>query len=149
MGAPETPQAHPRRYELALRAGQGLVFSFRDHGVVLSDERLDWMIGERPDAARLDSVVEVHLQTGGSWTSPIARCRLTFKDGFTLTVMDSDKAGFKDDERAATYRAFVRDLHARLVAQKTAARFTSGYTRTQFHVVALAALCLAAIGIGI
>src|SRR5581483_1154608 len=47
------------------------------------------------------------------------------------------------------YRGFVRDLHARLAKLGSTARFTAGYGTTQFHVIALCAIALGAMGIGI
>jgi hypothetical protein len=139
-------------YDLALRVkGQGLALTIRNRGVTLSDERIDWTFEGRADAARLDSIVEVHLQTGGAWMEegPAAMCRITFRDGYTLTISDVDKSGFKDAAQADAYRGFVHDLHARLAKQGSTARFTAGYGATQFHVIAICAVLLGAMGIGI
>src|SRR5687767_3961633 len=57
------------------------------------DDRLDWEIDDQPDAALLASVVEVNLRTGGSWTHPVAQCRIRFKDGFILIVSDAAATG--------------------------------------------------------
>src|SRR5205807_9247545 len=46
------------------------------------------------------------------------------------------------------YGAFVRDLHGRLVTQNSSARFTAGYSQTQFQVVTVCAILLGAILIG-
>jgi hypothetical protein len=149
----EAPQANPRSYELALRGkGQAFAFTIRNRGITLSDDRLDWTIDGRADAARLDSIGEVQLRTGGGWTGddgPSAMCSIIFRDGYTLMVSDADKNGFRDRPAAGPYRAFVYDLHDRLVKLDVAARFTAGYRQTQFGVVAVCAIILGAIGIGI
>lgn len=148
----DTPQADSRAYDLALQVkGQGFAFTIRNRGITLSDDRLDWVFEGRADAARLDNIAQVHLQTGGAWMEegPAAMCRITFRDGYTLIISDVDKVGFKDDTRAGIYRAFVRDLHGRLVKLGGAARFTAGYSETQFRVIAVCALLLGAIGVGI
>src|SRR5262249_41364008 len=80
---------------------------------------------------------------------PIAMCRITFRDGYTLIVSDVDRAGLKDETRAGIYRVFVRDLHGRLAALGSTARFTAGYSAIQFHVITVCALLLGAMGIGI
>src|SRR4051812_9237578 len=66
--AAETPQENPRNYDVYFRADGGW-FSLRlaDHGITLSDARIDWVADGQSDAARLDSIVAVHLQTGGTW----------------------------------------------------------------------------------
>ena len=148
----DTRQVNPLAYDLALRLkGQGFALTIRNRGVTLSDERLDWTFDGRADAARLDSIAQVHLQTGGAWMEEglIAMCRITFRDGRTLSVSDVDQAGLKDDARAGTYCAFVRDLHGRLARLDSTARFTAGYGEVQFRVIAICAALLGAIGIGI
>ena len=149
----EAPQTNPRSYELALRGkGQAFAFTIRNRGITVSDERLDWVIDGRADAARLDSISEVQLRTGGAWTEeegPSAMCNIIFRDGYTLMVSDADKNGFRDEAAAGPYRAFVYHLHDRLVKLNVAARFTAGYGQTQFGVVAVCAIVLGAIGIGI
>jgi len=150
--ATETPQANAAHYALALHVkGQGFALTIRNRGITLSDERLDWVFEGRADAARLDSIAQVHLQTGGAWTeeAPVAMCRITFRDGYTLTISDVDKAGFKDGTQAGAYRTFVHDLHARLAKLNSTARFTAGYGTTQFPVLMACAIALGAMGIGI
>lgn len=144
------PRTKAHSYDLALRvAGQGFALTIRNRGIKVSSERIDWKIDGRADAARLDEIAEVHLQTGGSWQNPIALCRITFHDGATLTVSDVDKNGRKDEAVADTYGAFVRDLHGRLAKLDSGTRFTAGYSQTQFHVIAACAVLLGAMAIGI
>jgi hypothetical protein len=148
---PETPQSNPQTYDLALRGkGQGFALTIRNRGITVSDERLDWSIDGRADAARLDSIVEVQLQTG-AWVEdgPTAMCRITFRDGYVLTVSDTDRNGFRDAAAAVPYRAFVRDLHARLMQLNVAARYVAGYAPTRFNVAVVCAVLLGAIGVGI
>jgi hypothetical protein len=150
--AKETPQNNPLTYDLALQVrGCGVAWTIRNRGITLSDERIDWAIDGRADAARLDSIVEVTLRTGGAWIEegPTATCQIAFRDGYALIVSDANTAGFKDEAQARPYRDFVRDLHARLARCRTTARFTAGYGRTQFQVIAALAVLLAAMGIGI
>ena len=148
----ETAQVNPQCYDLALRGtDQGFALTIRNRGVTLSDERLDWTIDGRADAARHDSITEVQLQTGGAWLvdGPSAMCRITFRDGYTLMVSDAGKNGFRDAAAAAPYRAFVRDLHERLLKLNSTARFVAGYGNARFHVVAICATLLGAMAIGV
>lgn len=151
---PETPpdaRGSARAYGLALHSSrQGVVFMLRDRGITVADDRLDWEIGGRPDAVLLASIAEVNLRTGGYWMSPIAQCRITFRDGFVLTVSDADPAGARDDAKRQRYRAFVRDLHRRLAALPSLQiRYVTGYTSIQFHAMALCALFFIGMCIGV
>jgi hypothetical protein len=143
----EGARSTARVYDLALQSSrQGLAFGLNNHGITLADDRLDWTIGGTPDAALLASIVAINLRSGGSWQSPLAQCRITFKDGFVLTVSDAAWSGHKDDSKQAIYRQFVHDLHFRLAALPDVRIFyTSGFSRTQFHVVSLCALFFVAL----
>jgi hypothetical protein len=149
-GTPQGARDTARAYDLALTTNrQTVVFLLRDHGITVADDRLDWEIGGTPDAALLTSIVEVNLRNGGSWTHPIAQCRIRFKDGFILTVSNATSTGYPDDAKRLLYREFVHDLHRRLATlPNLQARFTSGYSKSQFHVLSLCALVVVAIGIG-
>jgi hypothetical protein len=140
-----------RAYDLALHTSrQGLVFARRNRGITLADDRLDWVISGEPDAALLASIVEINLRTGGVPTSPIAQCRIRFKDGFVLNVSDATWTRHQDEVRRTLYRDFVHDLHRRLGALTgVTVRFIAGYTKTEFHVMALGALFFVAICIGL
>ncbi len=149
--APAGAREDARAYDLALQSNrQRLAFRVRTRRITVADDRLDWEIDDQPDAALLASVVEVNLRTGGSWTHPVAQCRIRFKDGFILIVSDAAATGYPDEAKLPIYREFVHDLHRRLTAlPDLQARFVTGVTKTQFHVVALGALFFLAIGVGI
>jgi hypothetical protein len=140
-----------RTYDLAVQTSrQRLAFGLRTRRIMLADDRFDWEIDGEPDAALLTSVVEVNLRSGGSWLHPVAQCRIRFKDGFILTVSDAPASGHPDKAKRPVYREFVLDLHRRLAARPDlATRFVSGYTETQFRVLALCALLFVAMCIGI
>src|SRR5688572_27248098 len=100
--APSGARATARAYDLALQTNrQGLSLWLRNRGVTLGDDRLDWTIDGTPDAALLASIVEINLRTGGAWTSPIAQCRIRFKDGFILTVSNATASGHPDPTKRA------------------------------------------------
>ena len=148
--AAETPQENPRSYDVYFRADGGW-FSLRlaDHGITLSDARIDWVSDGRPDAARLDSIVAVHLQTGGTWQDPIAICKITLRDGLDLLVIGGNSLGTGDAGQASLYRAFVHDLHGRLAATNSTASFTAGYTETRYRAAFACGILLAAMFLGI
>jgi hypothetical protein len=143
----EGARSTARVFDLALQSSrQGLTFGLNNHGITLADDRLDWTIGGTPDAALLASIVAINLRSGGSWQSPLAQCRITFRDGFVLTVSDAAWSGYKDESKGAAYRDFVHDLHRRLAALPDArVDYTSGFTKTQFHVGAAGALFFVAL----
>lgn len=148
--AAETPQANPRSYDVYFRA-DGKIFGLRlaNHGITLSDARIDWISDGRPDAARLDSIVAVHLQTGGAWQNPLATCSITFRDGMTLLIIGGNSLGTSDAGQASLYRAFAHDLHRRLAAINSTAFFTAGYTEARYRVAFFCGLLLAAMFLGI
>jgi hypothetical protein len=140
-----------RAYDLALQSNrQRLAFGVRTRRITLAGDRLDWEIDDQPDAALLASIVEINLRTGGSWNHPVAQCRIRFKDGFILIVSDAATTGYPDEAKRSIYREFVHDLHRRLTAlPDLQARFVTGVTKRQFHVIALGALFFLAIGVGV
>jgi tetrahydromethanopterin S-methyltransferase subunit F len=145
----KTPQKNPRRYDVYFRDGNILGLRLADHGITISDARIDWVADGRRDRGRLDSIEAVHLQTGGAWQNPLATCRITFCDGMTLLVIDGDSRGARNDEQSDIYGAFVDDLHHRLAAINSTASFTAGYTETGYRVVFACGLLLAAMFLGI
>jgi hypothetical protein len=143
-------RGNARAYDLALTTSrQTVVFRLSNFGITLADDRLDWEIDGVPDAALLTSIVEVNLRRGG-WGHPVAQCRIRFKDGFILTVSDATPSGYPDAGKRALYREFVHDLHRRLAAlPNPQAHFSSGFSKTQFHVLSLCALFFVVLWIGI
>jgi hypothetical protein len=137
-----------RAYDLALQSNrQRLAFRVRTRRITLADDRLDWEIDDQSDAALLASIVEINLRTGGSWTHPVAQCRIRF---FILIVSDAAATGYPEEAKRPIYREFVHDLHRRLIAlPDLQAGFVTGVTKTRFHVVALGALFFLAMGVGI
>jgi hypothetical protein len=147
---PEPAPGNARSYDVLVR-GSDQGFSFHSNrGVTLDDERISWDSDGRPNAARLASVAEVHVQTGGAWGNAVALCQIRFLDGYVLTLVDSYAFGGNADTQKALYRACVHDLHRRLAAAKTAAsiRFTAGYTGARYRLVLACGVLLAAMFIG-
>ena len=77
----------------------------------------------------------MHLSSGGQRVI-VDRCAITFSDNTVLTVVNSAPGGYRDSERAATYRTFVQDLHARLASgRRGAIRFTAGWTTWRYQLM--------------
>jgi hypothetical protein len=147
MQARATPESH---YDLYLRAGRsiGLYFRNTNHGVTLTPDRINWTFDGKADGAPFQNVRSVHLQTGGDWRDPISICTITFADGYKLVMVNADSYGAgADDARRHVYAAFVRDLHARLAAARSATTFTCGYQGARYPLiiacsVALGVICI-------
>jgi hypothetical protein len=87
-----------------------------NRGVTLADDHIAWTFDNREDSAWLSSVDEVRLQTAVGWRKPNRICEITFRDGYKLFVTDTNDYMVSTAAQRAAYDAFVRDLHARLVA---------------------------------
>jgi hypothetical protein len=129
------------RYDLVFRAGTNPRFSLGSHqGVTLTAERIAWSCDGKDDGAAFANIRKVNLESSGDEAHPNA-CTITFADGYQLLITSGDANGFADPERAQVYRDFVRDLHARLAAAKTATRFEAGYQGHRYP-LAIAAMVL-------
>jgi hypothetical protein len=81
------------------------------------------------------NIVAVHLDSAGQKVTA-DRCTITFADGSGLLIVNTDPGGYRDGERAARYRDFVRDLHARLACGRyPEIRFTAGVPRWRYLVM--------------
>jgi hypothetical protein len=128
----------------------GLHFRNENCGVTLSADRIDWIAEGAPGRAALTDIVSVHLQSGGDWTKAVRHCRIRFADGSFLLVTNGDDRGLADQAQTPIYRAFVRDLHARLVAAgRDTVRFSAGYTQGRYYVIVCCAILLGLIGVGL
>ncbi len=150
-GSNAEPDRPAQRYDLYLRAGRAR-FQLRngDNGVTLGEDGIGWISDGRMDGAKLSAIAAVHMQSGGDWRNPLSQCIIHFRDGYRLTVTDGNGYGVADSAQAATFDAFVRDLHARLAAlPSTSAVFTAGYGEATYHLIMICAFILALIGVGI
>lgn len=137
-------EASGQSYDLFIRTSK-TIFNFvnRNRGVTLADDRIAWSYGGKPDAALFSSIRSVHLQTAGSWESPVAICRITFADRYELIVTDANVTGYPDPERQQPWHDFVHDFHARMAASgNTSVRYTAGLQGHRYPVVIGAAIFL-------
>jgi hypothetical protein len=123
-------------------------------GVTLASDHIGWTFSNKDDSAWYNSIVEVRLQTGGSWIRPIGICEITLADSYRLLVTNGNALGTPTETQRAAYRDFVYDLHARLVAhaatrERPPIAFNGGYTRARYRSVITGAVCLGLMLVGI
>ncbi len=115
------------RYDVCFFVNRRRALHWLDRGITLGADRLSCNANGLPGAEPFDSVAAVHLKTCGQ-KSNIESCAITFADGNVLIVLNCNPGGYADAALAANYRAFVRDLHARLAAAAPGKiRFTEGW----------------------
>jgi hypothetical protein len=117
-----------------------LVFRLHDPGITLRESRIAWHEDGARHQAKLADIASVHLQTGGDWQNPIARCDIGFTDGRVLHVSDATAGGVPNEASRAIYRDFLRNLHDRLAGARVS--FTAGYSQARCRVVLVAAILL-------
>ena len=133
-----------RTYDLCINvAGRRLFWRNPNHGITLGNDTIAWtMDGDAMETAFTD-IVAVHLNSAGQKTT-FDRCTITFADGSGLLIVNTDPGGYRDAERAAHYRDFVRDLHARLASDRyPEIRFTAGVPRWRSMVMLGSAIAAA------
>jgi hypothetical protein len=121
------PSANPRTYDLCIKVvGRRLYWRNRNSGVTLGPDCIAWTMDGAAHEVPYGNIVAVHLNSAGQKITE-DRCAMTFADGSGLRIVNTDPGGYADAARAAAYRDFVRDLHARLEASGNGAvRFTAG-----------------------
>lgn len=145
MSAGEPTAEASKTYDLYLHAeGSGFHWRVLDQGVTLTRDRMAWAISGQAQEARYTSVAMVRLHTGGVPDAAIAMCEITFVDGYVLTVFNGNSGNTPDSAQADIYRAFVRDLHARLAASKASVQYIAGFPGRHYKglVVAVSAAVL-------
>jgi len=147
MLAPSSEQPHT--YDICFFLPGRSAFHRLAFGVALSKDTIAWTQDGRTSEARLSNIVAVHLSSAGQRVI-VDRCAITFSDKTVLTVVNSDPGGYRESERAAVYRAFVQDLHARLASGAHGTiRFTAGWTLWRYRtmlVVAFVAVVASVVG---
>jgi len=131
----------PRRYDLHHRGGsQRVIWRYRDEGVTVTSNGLEWTAGGVRWAEPFADIVAIRLETGSIPRSGyFATCTVGFRNGVSLVVNSLDDRGLPDHDRVAPYVAFVQDLHARLGPEdRQRIRFLAGNTegRYRFGIVA-------------
>lgn len=142
MSTTEPASGNERSYDLYLSAGLSFHWSNPNHGVTLADARIIWTIDGETQEAKLASIVQIRLQTGGNAQDVVAMCLVSFADGYVLTVYNSSAQGLPDSGQAAIYREFVRDLHRRLAVAKVPVDCVAGYTEGRYQVVLVSGVLL-------
>jgi len=144
MADAPAPAAEPQTYYL--RAAEGpkrFLVKLTVRGITVSDDGLAWTGADGADSVRFADIAAIHLGAGLIGQQTLDTCRIEFADGGGLVTADWGANGLPDEKQLPAYRAFVRDLHARLAAQPNGAiRFTAGFPQWRFNIVFGAAICL-------
>jgi hypothetical protein len=129
-GRVETPAR--RHFDLHFREGPGggFVWRYRDSGVRLSPEGLEWYSAGQRRFTDYTTIDSIRIQTGHMPKSGyFGSCEITFRNGRKLTVTSLDSWGSPDHERLDDYAEFLQDLHAHLTrADKQRIDFIAGMT---------------------
>jgi hypothetical protein len=144
-----------RTHDVYLTTSTGRFYiSNPNRGVTLKDDQIVWTFDGKVDGAPFKNIVEVHLQSGGSWQKPINLCQIAFADRYKLIVTNGNELGIPNDEQRARYRDFVHDLHARLAAHAAARSglpitFSAGYPSGRYLFLLVLTVIMALIFIGV
>jgi hypothetical protein len=138
---PVPPSATPHTYDLCINvAGRRLYWRNRNRGITLGPDCIAWTLDGAAGEVPYGNIVAVHLNSAGQKITE-DRCTITFADGSGLLVVNTDPGGYADAARAAAYRDFVRDLHARLEANGNGAvRFTAGVEPWRYRTMLVGAV---------
>jgi hypothetical protein len=134
------PAASPHAYDLCINVvGRRLYWRNRNSSVTLGPDCIAWTMDGTANEVPYGNVVAVHLNSAGQKVTA-DQCTITFADGRGLFIVNTDPSGFADAARAAAYRDFVDDLHARLEAAGNGGiRFTAGVARWRYRTMLLGA----------
>jgi len=127
-------------YDLYVQGASGVL----DHGVWLGPDRIGWGIGG-DTATPFTDIAQIHLVARPGLPYPARRCTIRFRGGAELAVLDGNPLGIPSAERAALWRDFLSQLHARIGhAERVTIRFERGYAGSSRRYRAMRALTVAA-----
>lgn len=138
------PSASPHAYDLCITVpGRRLYWRNRNSGVTLGPDCIAWTMDGTANEVPYDNIAAVHLNSAGQKLTA-DQCTITFADGSGLFIVNTDPGGFADAGRAAAYRDFVRDLHAKLeAAGNGAVRLTAGVAPWRYRTMLIGAVAAA------
>ncbi len=133
-----------RSYDLCINvAGRRLYWRNPNRGITLGGDTLTWTMDGTAMETAYGNIVAVHLSCAGQKVTA-DRCTISFADGSGLTIVNTDPGRYRDAERAARYRDFVRDLHARLASSRYGGiAFTAGVSPWRFRLMLASAVIAA------
>ena len=123
--------AEPRRYGLHHYGHRrGLVWRFRDEGIVLTPTGLEWRADGIARSLPYGEIDSIRLETGHIPKSGyFGTCTITGRGARMVAVNSLNSWGSADSERLDDYADFVQDLHARLGDDdRRRIRFNAGMT---------------------
>jgi hypothetical protein len=154
QSANQPPSRRPRLHDVYFTASGAPRFYWRNpnHGIVVGDGAITWMIDGQPHTARYGTIAAIHLQTAalGSAENVIDQCRIEFADGGALIVSNATATGLPQDAQTPIYRDFVCDLHRQLAAHGVLGiRFTAGMSPWRYKVLFITLITAALFFIGL
>ena len=141
MSTPATARTHDVNFRTS---AQGFYVRNDNGGLTLHDDNIVWSVDGKPDGAPYKNIAAIELRSGG-WGGVPYQCRIRFKDGLMLLVVNTDANGRPDDGAAARYRSFVHDLHDRLAARSDVSTYYSAGLPEGGHMLML--ICTALLGL--
>ncbi|MDR6662233.1 hypothetical protein AB8A28_12025 [Tardiphaga sp. 71_E8_N1_1] len=110
-------------------------FNAKDRGVGLSDDSIAWIVGSKTETMPLAQIVSVRLQYMPENEDKRAHRTCTIDFGAHRQLIVTDRHGRWGQKTAPDYRAFVHDLHNRLVAYGSpSVRYLAGKSPRQARI---------------
>jgi hypothetical protein len=131
------PPAHSQLYDVyfTVAGGLRLVWRFADHGITVGDDGIAYMANDSAQAPTFADIAAIRLSTAGlgDASNVIDQCKIEFNSGSAITVSNATSTGLPDAAQTRLYRAFVQDLHSRLVASgHDGIRFVAGMSSGRY-----------------
>jgi hypothetical protein len=120
------PRQETHRYDVCFFLNRRRALHVLDRGVTLNADGLSCTANGSPGTELFANITAVHLKTSGGKTNT-GSCAVSFADGNVVTVLSCNRGGYTAAACAASYRALVHALHARLAAAPGTIRFTEGW----------------------
>ena len=144
------PRQETHRYDVCFFLNRRRALHVLDRGVTLNADGLSCTANGSPGTELFANITAVHLKTSGGKTNT-GSCAVSFADGNVVTVLSCNRGGYTDAACAASYRALVHALHARLAAAPGTIRFTEGWPlwRCQAMLLVAAGTAILSAGLGL
>jgi len=135
---PQSDNARSYDVYFYVAGGPRLFVRNPNHGIAVSDTGLVWTNYGKTRGVPFAEIAGIHLSTAsaGNPQKVLDQCKIEFTSGPALTAFNTGATGLFSDAQTPIYRAFVRDLHARLAASGAGAtRFTAGMAPWRYNML--------------
>jgi hypothetical protein len=108
--------------------GPRFVWRIATHGITVGEHGIAYAVNDRPRTAEFGDISAIHLSSASAGGGDVTdQCRIEFKNGDAITVSNVTANGLPKSAQTQVYRAFVHDLHSRIVTSgHDDIRFTAG-----------------------